>query len=83
MVAKSTGSPRTAARTSKLLYLTAAVAYVNGQPHLGHGYEKVVTDALARAQRCLGHEVFFLKGSDKHGQKVQQAALAPGKSPQA
>ena len=67
---------------SKRFYLTTAIDYVNGQPHLGHAYEKIVTDVMARAQRALGEEVFFLTGTDEHGQKVQQVAQAQGKSPQ-
>ncbi len=67
---------------SKRFYLTTAIDYVNGQPHLGHAYEKILTDVLARARRSQGLEVFFLTGNDEHGQKVQQAALAEGKSPQ-
>ncbi|HWD18464.1 MAG TPA: class I tRNA ligase family protein [Verrucomicrobiae bacterium] len=67
---------------NKRFYITTAIDYVNGQPHLGHAYEKVVADVIARAQRRLGNDVFFLTGLDEHGQKVQQAALAEGKSPQ-
>ncbi|MBA4150809.1 MAG: methionine--tRNA ligase [Verrucomicrobia bacterium] len=68
---------------SKRFYLTTAIDYVNGQPHLGHAYEKVITDVIARARRSMGEEAFFLTGLDEHGQKVQQAALAEGKNPQA
>ena len=68
---------------TKRYYITTAIDYVNGQPHLGHAYEKVVTDVIARAQRSLGNEVFFLTGLDEHGQKVQQTALKEGKNPQA
>ena len=68
---------------SKRFYLTTAIDYLNGQPHLGHGYEKVVADVIARAHRSMGQETFFLTGLDEHGQKVQQAALAEGKEPQA
>ena len=68
---------------SKPFYITTAIDYVNGQPHLGHAYEKVITDVIARARRSFGQDVFFLTGLDEHGQKVQQAALADGKSPQA
>ena len=68
---------------SKRFYITTAIDYVNGQPHLGHAYEKVVADTIARARRSLGQEVFYLTGLDEHGQKVQQAAMAEGKSPQA
>ena len=68
---------------SKSTYLTTAIDYVNGHPHLGHAYEKVLTDTLARFHRSRGEDVFFLTGADEHGQKVQQAALALGQSPQA
>lgn len=68
---------------SKRFYITTAIDYVNGQPHLGHAYEKIVTDVIARARRSLGEEVFFLTGLDEHGQKVQQAAQKEGKNPQA
>lgn len=68
---------------SKRFYITTAIDYVNGQPHLGHAYEKVITDVIARARRSLGEEVFFLTGTDEHGQKVQRAAAAEGKDPQA
>jgi methionyl-tRNA synthetase len=67
---------------SKRFYITTAIYYVNGEPHLGHAYEQVVADVIARARRSLGQEVFFLTGLDEHGQKVQQAALAEDKSPQ-
>ncbi|MGI8965307.1 MAG: class I tRNA ligase family protein, partial [Limisphaerales bacterium] len=67
---------------SNCFYLTTAIYYVNGQPHLGHAYEKIITDVIARAHRSLGEEVFFLTGLDEHGQKVQQAAAAEGKSTQ-
>jgi methionyl-tRNA synthetase len=68
---------------SKRFYLTTAIDYVNGTPHLGHAYEKIITDVMARARRSLGQEVFFLTGLDEHGQKVQQAAQAEGKDAQA
>jgi methionyl-tRNA synthetase len=67
---------------TKPFYITTAIDYLNGQPHLGHAYEKIVTDVIARARRSLGQEVFFLTGLDEHGQKVQQAAQAEGKDPQ-
>jgi methionyl-tRNA synthetase len=67
---------------SKRFYITTAIDYVNGQPHLGHAYEKIVADVIARSRRSLGQEVFFLTGLDEHGQKVQQAAIAEKKSPQ-
>src|SRR5438105_1882880 len=67
---------------SKHFYITTAIDYLNGEPHLGHAYEKVLADVIARARRSLGDEVFFLTGLDEHGQKVQQAAEAEGKSAQ-
>jgi len=66
---------------SKRFYITTAIDYVNGRPHLGHAYEKVVADVIARFRRSVGQETFFLTGLDEHGQKVQQAALAEGKTP--
>src|SRR5882672_6860659 len=68
---------------SKRFYLTTAIDYVNGEPHLGHAYEKIIADVIVRARRSLGRETFFLTGLDEHGQKVQQAAIAEGKTPQA
>ena len=68
---------------SKRFYLTTAIDYVNGAPHLGHAYEKIIADVIARAHRSLGRETFFLTGIDEHGQKVQQAAIAEGRDPQA
>jgi methionyl-tRNA synthetase len=67
---------------SKRFFITTAIDYTNGQPHLGHAYEKVITDVIARARRSLGEEVFFLTGLDEHGQKVQQAAESENKTPQ-
>jgi methionyl-tRNA synthetase len=66
----------------KRFYITTAIDYVNGEPHLGHAYEKIVSDVIARSRRSFGQDVFFLTGLDEHGQKVQQAALAQGKDPQ-
>src|SRR5580698_4029456 len=68
---------------SKRFYVTTAIDYVNGEPHLGHAYEKIIADVIARARRSLGEEVFFLTGLDEHGQKVQQAAQARGVETQA
>jgi len=67
---------------NKRFYITTAIDYVNGQPHLGHAYEKIIADVVARARRSFGQEVFFLTGLDEHGQKVQQAAQAEKKDPQ-
>ncbi|MDK3159893.1 methionine--tRNA ligase [Kamptonema cortianum] len=68
---------------SKKFYITTAIDYVNGKPHLGHAYEKVLADCIARFQRCQGREVHFLTGVDEHGQKVQQSAQKQGVDPQA
>ena len=68
---------------SKRYYITTAINYVNGQPHLGHAYEEIVCDVIARARRSMGEDVFFLTGLDEHGQKVQQVAHKEGKAPQA
>src|SRR5437762_10499759 len=76
-------SAKVGAQMSKRFYLTTAIDYTNGEPHLGHAYEKIITDVIARARRCLGEEVFFLTGLDEHGQKVQQAAQKAGQAPQA
>jgi methionyl-tRNA synthetase len=67
---------------SKRYYITTAIDYVNGQPHLGHAYEKIIADVIARSRRSLGQEVFFLTGLDEHGQKVQQSAQKENKPTQ-
>jgi methionyl-tRNA synthetase len=66
----------------KTFYITTAIDYVNGSPHLGHAYEKVLTDVIARFRRMMGDEVYFLTGVDEHGQKVQQSARKRGIAPQ-
>jgi methionyl-tRNA synthetase len=63
-------------------YITTAIDYANGEPHLGHAYEKVGADVLARYHRMRGDEVHFLTGMDEHGQKVAQAAAANQRTPQ-
>ena len=63
-------------------YITTAIDYVNGKPHIGHAYEKVLADALARFHRQRGDATFFLTGTDEHGQKIAQAAAAVKKDPQ-
>ena len=64
-----------------MFYLTTAIDYTNGSPHIGHAYEKVLADVLARYRRLRGDEVFFLTGVDQHGQKVQQTAEKEGVHP--
>src|ERR1700680_92763 len=62
--------------TKRRYFLTTAIAYANGAPHIGHAYE-----AIARFMRRDGYDVFFLTGTDEHGQKVQQTAAKEGLSP--
>jgi methionyl-tRNA synthetase len=64
-------------------YITTAISYPNGKPHIGHAYELIATDAMARFQRLDGRDVFFLTGTDEHGQKMQQTAKAEGITPEA
>jgi methionyl-tRNA synthetase len=61
---------------SNAFYITTAIAYPNGVPHIGHAYEAIATDALARFQRLDGKDVFFLTGTDEHGLKMIQTAEA-------
>ena len=64
-------------------FITTAIDYVNGKPHLGHAYEKISSDVLARFKRLDGFDVFFLTGTDEHGQKVAKSAAAAGKTAKA
>jgi methionyl-tRNA synthetase len=64
-------------------YITTAISYPNGLPHIGHAYEVIATDAIARFKRIDGFDVFFLTGTDEHGLKVKQTAAREGKSPKA
>jgi len=66
----------------KSFYLTTAIDYVNGSPHLGHAYEKVLSDVVCRFRRLMGDQVHFLTGVDEHGQKVQMSARKKGVAPQ-
>src|SRR5205085_890305 len=61
-----------------IFYVTTAIAYPNGQPHIGHAYEAIATDAIARFARLDGKDVFFLTGTDEHGLKMVQTAEAEG-----
>ncbi len=63
-------------------FITTAIDYVNGSPHLGHAYEKVLTDVISRFRRQMGDQVYFLTGVDEHGQKVQASAKKRGIPPQ-
>ncbi len=63
-------------------YITTPIYYVNGAPHLGHAYTSTAADVMARFKRLDGYDVFFLTGTDEHGQKVESAARAAGIDPQ-
>jgi len=65
-----------------MFFLTTAIDYTNGSPHIGHAYEKVLADVIARYHRLTGEDVYFLTGVDQHGQKVQQTAEKEGISPE-
>ena len=65
----------------KKFYITTAIDYVNAEPHIGHAYQKIVADALARWHRLKGEDVFFLTGTDEYGKKVQRSAEKAGKTP--
>jgi methionyl-tRNA synthetase len=65
----------------KTFFITTAIDYTNSPPHIGHAYEKVLADVIARYQRLKGDKVFFLTGVDQHGQKVQQSAAKAGVPP--
>ncbi len=62
-------------------YITTAIAYTSRKPHIGNSYEIVLTDAIARYKRMLGYDVFFLTGTDEHGQKIEEYARDAGVSP--
>jgi methionyl-tRNA synthetase len=64
-------------------YITTPIYYVNARPHIGHAYTTIVADILARRNRLLGRDTWFLTGTDEHGQKIERAARTAGKSPQA
>ncbi len=66
---------------SRTFYVTTPIYYVNDVPHIGHAYTTVAADALARYKRLMGYEVFFLTGTDEHGQKVEKAANTAGETP--
>ncbi|KKC39262.1 methionine--tRNA ligase [Devosia epidermidihirudinis] len=67
--------------TSEPFYVTTAISYPNGAPHIGHAYEMIATDAIARFKRLEGREVYFLTGTDEHGIKMVQTAAALGVTP--
>src|ERR1700741_2087793 len=63
--------------------ITTAISYPNGRPHIGHAYEAIATDAIARFQRLMGRDVFFMTGTDVHGLKMAQTARDRGMMPAA
>jgi len=67
---------------SRKFYITTPIYYVNARPHIGHAYTTIACDTIARRQRLLGTDTFFLTGTDEHGQKIERAAQAAGKTPQ-
>jgi methionyl-tRNA synthetase len=62
-------------------YITTAISYPNGPPHIGHAYEAIATDAIARFMRLDGYDVYFLTGTDEHGMKIQQTGAKEGLTP--
>ncbi|MFZ0798198.1 MAG: methionine--tRNA ligase [Terriglobales bacterium] len=67
---------------SKRFYITTPIYYVNAHPHIGHAYTTIACDTIARRHRMLRDDTWFLTGTDEHGQKIERAAQAAGKSPQ-
>jgi methionyl-tRNA synthetase len=66
---------------NKKFYITTPIYYVNDIPHIGHAYTTIAADIIARYSRLSGKHVFFLTGTDEHGQKVENAAKETGSSP--
>ena len=62
----------------KPFFITTPIYYVNDVPHIGHAYTTIAADVAARYKRLSGHDVFFLTGTDEHGQKVEKSAAAAG-----
>src|SRR5438093_12402024 len=67
---------------SKTFYITTPIYYVNARPHIGHAYTTIACDTIARRQRMMGFDTYFLTGTDEHGQRIQRAAQAPDQTPQ-
>ena len=67
---------------NKKFYITTPIYYVNARPHIGHAYTTIACDTIARRQRMMGLDTYFLTGTDEHGQKIERAAQAAGKTPQ-
>src|ERR1700745_3358130 len=67
---------------TRKFYITTPIYYVNARPHIGHAYTTIAGVTVARRRRLLGADTFFLTGTDEHGQKIERAAQAAGKTPQ-
>ena len=67
---------------NKSFYVTTPIYYVNGDPHVGSAYTTIAADVLARYKKTMGYDVFFLTGTDEHGQKVEETAKMKGYTPQ-
>ena len=68
---------------AKPYFVTTAISYPNGRPHIGHAYEAIATDVIARFHRLTGQDVYFMTGTDEHGLKMAQTARGQGKGPRA
>ena len=66
---------------NKNFYITTPIYYPSAKPHMGHAYSSIVSDFFARLKKIQGYEVFFLTGTDEHGQKIQRAAEIEKKDP--
>ncbi|MFN3921770.1 MAG: class I tRNA ligase family protein, partial [Caldimicrobium sp.] len=69
------------AELKEYIYITTPIYYVNSYPHLGHAYTTIIADSIARFYRLKGYEVFFLTGTDEHGDKIVKSAVDLGESP--
>jgi methionyl-tRNA synthetase len=69
--------------SKRTFYITTPIYYVNDVPHIGHAYTTIIADALARFQKLAGKDVFFMTGTDEHGQKIEKAAAERGLTPKA
>ena len=82
-VAFHSGARKASIMEKKPYYITTAIAYASGKPHIGNTYEIVLADAIARYKRFQGYDVQFQTGTDEHGQKIEEKAAAAGMTPKA
>ncbi len=66
-------------KMAKTFYITTPIYYVNARPHIGHAYTTIACDTIARRQRMMGYDTYFLTGTDEHGQKIERAARPQGR----